>query len=106
DVYEMAVLIQSAFYAGAKVVGLDIVFAEPDVRVPEGLGDLLRENQLDGRIAEFETDLMLQRIIAVNRDHLVLGWQSDDHCFAALDGCGKLADLPRTFEKFAIGKVT
>ena len=102
----MAVLIQSAFDAGARVVGLDIVFAEPDVRVPEALADLLRENHLDDRIATFETDLTLQRIIAVNRDHLVLGWQSDDHCFAALDGCGEPADLPRAFEKFAIGKVT
>jgi phosphinothricin acetyltransferase len=84
----MAVLIQSAFDAGARVVGLDIVFAEPDVRVPEALADLLRENHLDDRIATFETEprtpaQLAQQIIdkgdrfptvVVERDGRIVAW--------------------------------
>ena len=83
----MAVLIQSAFDAGARVVGLDIVFAEPDVRVPDGVVELLRGQNLADRLPAFETDLTLQRIIALNRDRLVLGWQSDDGCVPAWEPC-------------------
>ena len=54
----MAVLIQSAFDAGARVVGLDIVFSEPDVRVPDAVGELLRSQGLGDRIPTFETDLV------------------------------------------------
>jgi len=102
----MAVLIQSAFDAGARVVGLDMVFSEPDVRVPEGVAALLREHDLGDRIPTFETDLYLQRIIALHRDHLVLGWMSDDDCVPAWAPCDPLLELPKGFEKFAYGKVS
>jgi adenylate cyclase len=102
----MAVLIQSAFDAGARVVGLDIVFAEPDVRVPDGVVELLRGQNLADRLPAFETDLTLQRIIAVNRDRLVLGWQSDDGCVPAWEPCDATRPLPKGFPKFAYGKVS
>ena len=38
----IAVLVLQAVDAGAKVVGLDIVFPEPDQRVPDGVVELLK----------------------------------------------------------------
>jgi adenylate cyclase len=102
----MAVLIQSAFDAGARVVGLDIVFSEPDVRVPDAVGELLRSQGLGDRIPTFETDLSLQRIIALHRDRLVLGWMSDDDCVPAWGTCDPLLALPKGFAKFAYDKVS
>ncbi len=102
----MAVLIQSAFDAGARVVGLDIVFSEPDVRVPEAVGELLRGHGLGDQIPAFETDLTLQRIIALHRDRLVLGWMSDDACVPAWEHCDPMLALPKGFEKFAYGHLS
>ncbi|HEX4462147.1 MAG TPA: adenylate/guanylate cyclase domain-containing protein [Polyangia bacterium] len=102
----MAVLIQSVFDAGAKVVGLDIVFSEPDVRVPEGVGELLRGHGLGDQIPTFETDLTLQRIIALHRDRLVLGWMSDDDCVPAWESCDRMLPLPAGFAKFALDHVS
>ncbi|MBS2031249.1 MAG: adenylate/guanylate cyclase domain-containing protein [Deltaproteobacteria bacterium] len=101
----LAGLIQSAFDAGAKVVGLDIVFSEPDVRVPDGVAELLRAHDLGDQIPRFETDLLLQRVIALHRDQLVLGWMNDDWCIPATDVCSPAPALPKGFEKFAYGKV-
>jgi adenylate cyclase len=104
----IAVLIQEVMDAGAKVVGLDIVFPEDDVRVPEGVGDLLRAHDLGDQIPTFETDLVLQRIIALNHDRLVLGWMADRWCRPAypddrpcpVTDKGELARLPADFAKF------
>src|SRR5690242_15164050 len=42
----IAVLALQAIDAGAKVVGLDIVFPEPDQRVPDAVVELLGQNNL------------------------------------------------------------
>jgi class 3 adenylate cyclase len=105
----VGVLVQQVMDAGAKVVGLDIVFPEADTRVPEGVGDLLRAHSLGDEIPQFETDLVLQRIIDVNRDRLVLGWMADRWCRPAypddrpcpVTDKEELGRLPPNFDKFA-----
>jgi len=76
----VAVVVQQALDAGAKVVGLDIVFPEPDQRVPDELSELLTAHQLGDEAPRFETDLALRRVIDLGRDRLVLGWMTDTWC--------------------------
>ncbi|MEO8844652.1 MAG: adenylate/guanylate cyclase domain-containing protein [Kofleriaceae bacterium] len=82
----IAGLVLLAEDAGAKVVGLDIVFPEPDQRVPDAVAELLQEHQLADQIPSFETDLMFQRVIDLYKDRLVLGWMTDDLCRPAYEG--------------------
>jgi adenylate cyclase len=108
----IAVLVLQAMEAGAKVVGLDIVFPEPDQRVPDGVVELLNSNGLGDQVPQFETDLMLQRIIDLYKDRLVLGWMTDTWCRPAYDTpCSvtdpaALAALPAGFDKFAYNTFT
>ncbi|MEO6774393.1 MAG: adenylate/guanylate cyclase domain-containing protein [Kofleriaceae bacterium] len=105
----IAALVLQAQDAGAKVVGLDIVFPEPDQRVPDAVAELLQDHQLADQIPSFETDLVFQRIIAVYKDRIVLGWMTDDLCRPAYEGaetCPVTASeettaLFATFAKFA-----
>ncbi len=106
----IAMLILQAEDAGAKVVGLDAVFPEPDQRVSDDAADLLKAHDLGDQIPTFETDLNLQRIIEVYKDRLVLGWMTDHWCRPAYDGpvaCpvtdpDELHALPAGFDKFAM----
>lgn len=102
-------LIEKAYESGAKVVGLDVVFSEPDQRVPDELGKLLTENNLNSKIAEFETDYTLEKTIHAHSDSLVLGWATDTWCqpaFTSKETCA-ITDSERNktitadFEKFA-----
>lgn len=108
----IAVLVLQAMDAGAKVVGLDIVFPEPDQRVPDGVVELLNNNGLGDQVPQFETDLMLQRIIDLYKDKLVLGWMTDTWCRPGYDTpCAvtdpaHLAALPVGFDKFAYDTFT
>ncbi len=105
----IAFLVLQVMDAGAKVAGLDIVFPEADQRVPDGVVELLNANGLGDAVPQFETDLMLQRVIAMSTDRLVLGWMTDEWCRPAhtdarrcpiLD-MRKLMSLPVGFGKFA-----
>ena len=95
--------------AGAKVVGLDIVFSEPDQRVPDAVADVLKGQGLGDQIPTFETDLLLQRVIDVYKDRLVLGWMTDSSCRPADAGAGDCVvtgsePLAPDYAKFAYGK--
>lgn len=100
----IAVLVLQAMDAGAKVVGLDIIFPEPDQRVPDSVVELLQQNNLGDTVPQFETDLILQRIIALSKDRLVLGWMTDHWCHPAYDDksvcVGTETMLPAGFGKF------
>ncbi|MCM2279555.1 MAG: adenylate/guanylate cyclase domain-containing protein [Oligoflexia bacterium] len=76
----MAMLIDQVFKAGAKTVGLDVVFSETDERVPPELKQVLAENKLGELAEKFETDPVLQAVIQQYRDRLVLGWTTDTVC--------------------------
>ncbi len=103
----IALLVLQAADAGAKVIGLDIVFPEHDQRVPDPVVELLNANGLGDQVPQFETDLMLKRIIDVYRDKLVLGWMTDTWCRPAHDAscavniAGLSATIPAGFDKFA-----
>lgn len=105
----VAVVVQQALDAGAKVVGLDIVFPEPDQRVPDELAQLLAEHQLGDEAPKFETDLALRRVIDVGKERLVLGWMTDTWCrpdqpderACPVSDPKFLAALPPDFAKFA-----
>ena len=73
-------LVQKTFDAGAKVVGLDIVFSEPDTRVSEEMAKLLTDKGMAQVIPQFETDLVMQQIIKQYKSRLVLGWATDRWC--------------------------
>jgi adenylate cyclase len=108
----IALLLLQAFDAGAKVVGLDIAFPETDQRVPDGVVELLAQNNLADQVPQFETDLMLQRIIDLDADKLVLGWMSDAWCRPSIEpGCagpdpGHNAKMIEGFEKFGFNTFT
>lgn len=105
-----AVLIDRAFEAGAKAVGLDMVFSEPDTRVPEGLAQILQKNKMGNMVEQFETDHVLSQIISRYRDRLVTGWTADVHCqplYSAYEECpvdrkDVISTHPKNFDKFAI----
>jgi len=103
----IAALVMQTMDAGAKVVGLDITFPEADQRVPDGVVELLQAQGLGDQVPQFETDLMLQRVIDLYKDRLVLGWMTDRSCRPAHDArCpvtdpAELAALPQGFDKFA-----
>ncbi len=108
----IAELAMSAIESGAKVVGLDIVFPEDDVRVSPELVEFMTTNGLGDFMPNFETDPVLQRVISLYQDKLVLGWMSDSTCQPAYDGQGCRSSspeagefLPDGFDKFGFDEV-
>ncbi len=109
----MAGLIDNVFAAGAKAVGLDIVFSEPDPRVPADLAQALAQQSLQLDLLKFETDLALRDVIAKHGDRLVLGWGAQASCqplYSSPEECpvlhpDALAQFPVGVEKFAVKDV-
>lgn len=107
-----AKLIDEVFKSGAKVVGLDTVFAEPDPRVSDEFFQFLRSKDMESFVQAFETDPVLTRVIHQYQDRLVLGWASRGWCqprYSLMEDCptsdSTRIDIPQGFEKFAIQDV-
>ncbi|MGK5087441.1 adenylate/guanylate cyclase domain-containing protein [Bdellovibrionota bacterium FG-2] len=108
-----AELIQAVFSSGAKVVGLDITYSEPEVRVPSTLADQLKAQGLGNLLAPYDTDGLFARLIQHYRDALVLGWASTGACqplYDPVELCPILdpeakIELPEGFDKFKISSV-
>ncbi|MCM0607077.1 MAG: adenylate/guanylate cyclase domain-containing protein [Xanthomonadaceae bacterium] len=105
-----AELIDKTFQYGAKVVGLDMIFSEPDIRVSKDIAELLTKNKLDKQINSFETDPRLAEVIAKYKDRLVTGWMTETNCqpaYAAVAEECPVTDpravelFPKGFEKFS-----
>jgi len=102
-------LIDKVFEAGAKVVGLDIIFPEPDKRVSDELAQELKKHKLAKLVDQFETDFVLEDVIKRHKDNLVMGFASESACqplYSATEDCpitnpDALATHPEGFEKFA-----
>jgi len=77
---KMARLIRSIIDSGAKVVGLDIVFSERDVRIDENLKMVLDGSNMGYLVDEFETDPTLSKLLAEQGDKIILGWTPDRMC--------------------------
>ena len=82
---QTAHLIEQIFQAGAKVVGMDIVFSEPDQRVSPEMRSVLGAFKLEHLAEDLETDRLLSQTIFNHREKLVLGWASENHCTPALN---------------------
>lgn len=104
-----AYLIGKSFELGAKVVGLDMTFSEPDPRIPPKLLTFLKEKNLDQSALQFETDPFLEQVIRFNSKKLVMGWASEVTCQPLYDGAEfcpvtnpqALSTFPKDFERFA-----
>jgi adenylate cyclase len=101
-----AKLIDKAFEAGAKVVGLDIAFSEKDQRIPEEMGEILKGQKMANLVDLFETDPVLASTIQKHANNLVLGWFTETACFPkySAEDCPvsneQYRDIPQSIEKF------
>lgn len=110
----VAFLIDRTFQLGASVVGLDLLFSEPELPVPEELLSELAKRKLTPLLARFQTDPQLARVIRKYDKRLVLSWGSDAPCqplFQTEAACPvtrpeALASIPPKFEFFSILDVT
>ncbi len=75
-----AYVVDKIFEAGAKAVGLDMVFSEPDVRVPEPLAAELNKANLGHLVNRFETDSALEASFARHQNQLVTGFTVSMNC--------------------------
>ena len=105
----IAYLVTKTVDAGAKVVGLDIVFSEEDRRVPPELGQILKANNMGTLIQQFETDYFLEQELRRSTDKIVMGYMTDHWCQpkyvskekCPLDDESILKSHPPYFEKFS-----
>lgn len=104
-----AFLVDKIFQAGAKVVGLDIVFSETEERVPNELISILKEKNLGQLAAPFDADGAFASMIAQYNDKLVLGWTTDTDCqpgYLPFEECpvtdkDAIKSHPEGYDKFA-----
>ena len=106
----IAYLIHQSFEHGAKLVGLDILFSEPQATVPPELEMKLQEKNLGGLVAQFDYDLKLQKVFSQYKDKLVPAFASESVCVPRLLPAKEcpvseeqaLRTHPENFPKFAI----
>ena len=72
-------LINRIYEAGAKVVGVDIIFSESQQNIPETLQEELKRRGLGKLIHTYDDDALIEALIRKNRDRLVSVWQSEGH---------------------------
>lgn len=109
-----AKLIKGVFDAGAKVVGLDIVFSEPDTRISPELGNLLDAVHLGSIKQNYETDPQLIPVIREHADQLVMGWAPEGECqplYDRPDDCPVIEhyhdiQYPENFDKYSVTSQT
>lgn len=107
-------LILNTLENGAKVVGLDMVFSEPDVRLPPEVSERLKQINETELARKFETDESLSNLLAVYADSVVLGWVLENPCTPTRDASNVcpvgnpefIANYPKDIERFAIKNVT
>ncbi|MDR3607911.1 MAG: adenylate/guanylate cyclase domain-containing protein [Oligoflexia bacterium] len=108
----VAAVIDTIFSYGAKVVGLDMVFSEPDRRIPEELANALPPEMFRDLKRKLETDSKLTEVIRKYSDRLVLGWASDGHCQplyqdpkdCPVNDPQVISGIQPGFEKFAVSQ--
>lgn len=102
-----AALTHSVFKSGAKTVGFDIFFPEPDERVTPAVREAMLKAGLKAEYEAVDTDAVLEVVTQQYKDHLVLGWSVLNSCQKAYDkgdACDALSALsgrnfPQSFLK-------
>ena len=86
DLY--ARLIYSAFKMGAKYVGMDVVFSEPEERIPPEVYQQLNQTnpKLAKELGSFEGDPLFAEVISKYKDRLALGFTPQATCQPRYDG--------------------
>ncbi len=110
---KIAEVIERTFEAGARVVGLDMVFSEPQVSVPEELSEILRKKNMGGMLKSFDYDGDLASTVRRHSDRLALIWVSENPCQPAMSNPEEcpvtdpkaLSLLPKWIEPFQFGAV-
>lgn len=110
----MADLIARIYAAGAKVVGLDIVFSEANHRVPPELARTLEKKGLGSLVKDFDTDWRITDVIRANSDRLVMSWITESNCqplYSEPDECPvtnpeAIASQPPGYGKFALSQIS
>ncbi len=110
---QVAKIVERIFGLGASTVGLDVIFSEPDVRVPEPLRKVLEQKNLQALMKDLETDLNLAGTIARHQNDLILGWATDSLCTpkefsnsvdCPVDNPEAIATHQEGFDHFSINK--
>ncbi len=75
-------VIYTTFKMGAKYVGMDVVFSEPEERIPKDVYTLLekKNSTLINEIKNFEGDPVFAQVMKQYRDRLVLGYSAQAFC--------------------------
>lgn len=113
----LARLVERVFDAGARAVGLDIILAEPDPRVPQPLVDELSRRGLSELARSSETDPAFMRLLEKHGDRIVMAWGTESPCQPAYSDSAQcpvlhpdaLAGHPKGDEglgRFGFSKVT
>jgi adenylate cyclase len=108
-----AAMIKGTFDLGAKYVGMDIVFSEPENRImPELEKFLVSKDGRSDELIQFKGDYDFQQVIAEYADRLVLGWTTEtncqplyqEQCALGIMDEGVISEIPDSRNKFAIKK--
>ncbi len=106
-------LIINTLENGAKIVGLDMVFSEPDVRLPPEVSERLKQVNETELARKFETDESLVALLDGFSENIVLGWVIENPCIPSGDASSVcpvgqsefIANYPKDIERFAIKNV-
>jgi adenylate cyclase len=110
---QFAFLLDQVFRYEPKAVGFDILFSEPEGRIPATLSDELERRKL-GFLIPREADSDLVKTVKAHASRIVLAWSSETGCtprFPDRDGCPvtdpeALRALPASFENFSASMVS
>jgi adenylate cyclase len=85
-------LVHSIFKMGARYVGLDVVFSEPEERIPKEVYNLIGKSspKVVSQLQSFEGDPLFADVIHTYRDRLVLGYTPQAFCqprYDPLENC-------------------
>ena len=106
----IAMLIDKIFSYETSFVGLDIVFSEPDERVPPEIKSYLLEQKQVDLVSAHNTDEILKSTMDIYNSKLIQGWMTETPCRPYYDSeCQKYiisnelsSEIPDYFPQFSI----
>lgn len=92
----LAQILEEIVRYNPKVVGVDFLAPQPDVRVPEALRKELQQRRLDGLADKHETDEQLIEFMRREKSRIVMGAASEFSCQPRVDGESRCPILSKT----------